>query len=67
MTPNTAPTEAADTERNSLGTHVSLCEMRYEGLKKRLSRIEIILFGIVLLLLFGQGTVTEVAKRLLLP
>lgn len=62
-----AASDTTDTERSSLGTHVELCALRYEGLKKRLARIEYVLFGIVLLLLFGQGTVTEIAKRLLLP
>lgn len=46
-----APSAPPDTERPSLGTHVELCALRYEGLKKRRARIEYILGAIVLLLL----------------
>lgn len=59
--------EPTQGERVNLETHVELCAERYDGIRKRLSRMEAVLCAIVLLLLFGQGTVTDVAKRLLLP
>lgn len=52
-------------ERQSLPVHVDMCEQRYRGLAARLQRVEYILYAIVALLLFGEGTVVDVVRRLL--
>lgn len=56
----------SEIESQSLPAHVTLCAERYAGLNKRLNRMEYWLIGITLLLLIGDGTVLDVAKRLFL-
>lgn len=55
----------ADSERKSLPVHVDMCEQRYRVLEARMRRIEYVLYGIAALLVFGEGTVMEVVKRLI--
>lgn len=45
--------------------HEAECALQWKFANARLARIEYALIGIVLLLLFGEGTVIEVIKRLL--
>jgi len=51
-------------ERVDLGTHVDLCATRYRGVEARLKRVELMLYGIFLLLLLGEGTIGDLVKRL---
>lgn len=55
----------ADSERKSLPVHVDMCQQRYSALEARMRRVEYVLYGIAVLLLFGEGTVMEVVKRLI--
>jgi hypothetical protein len=48
-----------------LAVHEAVCAERWKQAEARLKRIELVLIAIVLLLLFGEGTVLEVVKRLL--
>jgi hypothetical protein len=47
-----------------LAVHEAVCAERWKQAEARLKRIELVLIAIVLLLLFGEGTVLEVVKRL---
>jgi len=51
--------------KGQLSTHEALCALQWKAANARLARIEYALIGIVLLLLFGEGTVLEVVKRLM--
>ena len=53
-----------DDVAQKLAVHEAVCAERWKQTNSRLSRIEVVLVAIVLLLLFGEGTVTEVVKRL---
>jgi hypothetical protein len=48
-----------------LAVHEAVCAERWKQAEARLKRIELVLIAIVLLLLFGEGTVLEVVKRLM--
>lgn len=48
-----------------LAVHEAVCAERWKQTEARLKRIELVLIAIVLLLLFGEGTVLEVVKRLI--
>jgi hypothetical protein len=48
-----------------LAVHEAVCAERWKQAEARLKRIELVLIAIVLLLLFGEGTVVEVVKRLI--
>lgn len=54
-------------EETSLPAHVALCGQRYRDLARRLGRVEVLLGIVILLLLVGEGTIADVAKRLFLP
>ena len=45
-------------------SHEAVCAERWKQTEARLKRIELVLLAIVVLLLFGEGTVVEVVKRL---
>ena len=47
-----------------LAVHEAICAERWKQAETRLKRIELVLLAIVVLLLFGEGTVVEVVKRL---
>ena len=53
-----------DDVAQKLAVHEAVCAERWKQTNSRLSRIEVVLVAIDLLLLFGEGTVTEVVKRL---
>ena len=48
-----------------IAVHEAVCAERWKQANTRLSRIEIVLGVIVLLLLAGEGSVIDVLKRLL--
>lgn len=48
-----------------LAVHEAVCSERWKQAEARLKRIELVLIAIVLLLLFGEGTVLDVVKRLM--
>ena len=49
---------------SKVSTHEAVCAERWKQTEARLKRIELVLISIVFLLLFGEGTVLEVVKRL---
>ena len=54
-----------DESAQKLVVHEAICAERWKQADARLKRMEFVLVAIVLLLLFGEGTVVEVVKRLL--
>lgn len=48
-----------------LNTHEAECAIQWKYANARLTRIELVLIAIVVLLLYGDGTVLEVVKRLI--
>lgn len=48
-----------------LAVHEAICAERWKQANDRLSRIEMVLGAIVLLLLIGEGSVVQVLRRLL--
>jgi hypothetical protein len=55
------PTEV---ETESLPAHVAICGLRYRDLSRRLSRVEYLLYGVVLLVALGQGSAAELLRTL---
>ena len=53
-----------DDVAQKLAVHEAICAERWKHADATLKRIELVLIAIVLLLLFGEGTVLEVVKRL---
>jgi hypothetical protein len=53
-----------DDVAQKLAVHEAICAKRWKQAEARLKRIELVLLAIVVLLLFGEGTVVEVIKRL---
>jgi hypothetical protein len=53
-----------DDVAQKLAVHEAICAERWKQAEARLKRIEFVLLAIVVLLLFGEGTVVEVVKRL---
>lgn len=56
--------EAANRANQRLDGHEDLCAERYKGILTRTTRLEYILWGIIALLLIGDGTVLDLMKRL---
>jgi len=61
--------ESVDTR---LSVHEAVCAQRYEGIKKsfdlgekRMTKIEYLLYGVILAVLFGPGVAAQFVKRLL--
>jgi len=54
-----------DDVAQKLAVHEAICAERWKQTDARRKRMELVLVAIVLLLLFGEGTVVEVVKRLL--
>ena len=55
-----------------LSVHEAVCAQRYEGIKqsfdngeKRMTKIEYLLYGVILAVLFGPGAAAEFVKKLL--
>ena len=53
-----------DDVAQKLAVHEAICAECWKQAEARLKRIELVLLAIVVLLLFGEGTVVEVIKRL---
>ena len=53
-----------DDVAQKLAVHEAICAERWKQAEARLKRIELVLLAIVVLLLFGEGTVVEVITRL---
>ena len=54
-----------------LATHEAICAERYEGIQKsfadgskRMNRIEYLLYGVIVCVLFGPGVAAEFIKKL---
>ena len=62
---------ATDTDKR-LSVHEAICAQRYEGIQarfddgsKRMTKIEYLLYAVILLVLFGPGVAAEFVKKLL--
>ena len=62
---------ATETDKR-LSVHEAVCAQRYEGIQsrfdegsKRMTKIEYLLYGVILAVLFGPGAAAEFFKRLL--
>jgi len=55
----------AEIEKESLPAHVALCGLRYRELSRRLSRVEYLLYGIVMLIALGEGSLAELARQMM--
>ena len=62
---------ATDTDKR-LSVHEAVCAQRYEGIQarfddgsKRMTKIEYLLYAVILLVLFGPGVAAEFVKKLL--
>lgn len=66
-------TEKMITETEAkLATHEAICAERYAGMQKsfadgskRMTRIEYLLYGVIIAVLFGPGAAAEFAKKVL--
>jgi hypothetical protein len=54
-----------DEAATKLAVHEAVCAERWKQAADRLSRIEMVLGAIVLLLLVGEGSVVQVLRRML--
>ena len=52
----------ADVERESLPAHVALCHLRYAEIKRRMMRIELAIYVVLVALLLGPKEAFEVAR-----
>ena len=55
-----------------LATHEQICAQRYEGIQarfdagsKRMARLEYLLYGVIVCVLFGPGVAAELVKKAL--
>ena len=62
---------ATETDKR-LSVHEAICVQRYEGIQarfdegsKRMTKIEYLLYAVILLVLFGPGVAAEFVKKLL--
>lgn len=62
---------ATDTDKR-LSVHEAVCAQRYEGIQarfddgsKRMTKIEYLLYAVIVLVLFGPGVAAEFVKKLL--
>jgi hypothetical protein len=62
---------ATETDKR-LSVHEAVCASRYEGIQarfddgsKRMNRIEYLLYGVIVCVLFGPGVAAEFVKKLL--
>ena len=56
--------EPAGVEAESLPAHVAICGLRYRELSRRLSRVEYLLYGVVLLVALGEGSIADLLRHL---
>lgn len=54
----------SEVEAESLPAHVAICGLRYRELSRRLSRVEYLLYGVVLLIALGEGSIADVLRHL---
>ena len=67
------PTHELATETDKrLSVHEAICATRYEGIQarfddgsKRMTKIEYLLYAVILLVLFGPGVAAQFVKKLL--
>ena len=64
--------ELANETDKRLGIHEAICAQRYEGIQnrfdegsKRMNRIEYLLYGVIVCVLFGPGVAGELIKKIL--
>jgi len=64
--------ELANETDKRLSVHEAICAQRYEGIQarfddgsKRMTKIEYLLYAVILLVLFGPGVAAEFVKKLL--
>ena len=62
---------AADTDKR-LSVHEAVCAQRYEGIQarfddgsKRMTKIEYLLYAVIVLVMFGPGVAAEFVKKIL--
>ena len=62
---------ASETDKR-LSVHEAICAQRYEGIQqrfdegsKRMNRIEYLLYGVIVCVLFGPGVAGELVKKVL--
>ena len=62
---------ATETDKR-LSVHEAICAQRYEGIQarfddgsKRMSKIEYLLYGVIVCVLFGPGVAGELIKKVL--
>ena len=62
---------ASETDKR-LSVHEAICAQRYEGIQnrfdegtKRMNRIEYLLYGVIVCVLFGPGVAGELIKKVL--
>ena len=62
---------ATETDKR-LSVHEAICAQRYEGIQnrfdegsKRMNRIEYLLYGVIICVLFGPGVAGELIKKVL--
>ena len=62
---------ATETDKR-LSVHEAICAQRYEGIQarfddgsKRMTKIEYLLYAVIILVLFGPGVAAEFVKKLL--
>jgi len=62
---------ATETDKR-LSVHEAICAQRYEGIQarfddgsKRMNKIEYLLYGVIVCVLFGPGVAAEFVKKLL--
>jgi hypothetical protein len=55
------------TETRNLRMHVAMCGMRYGDLTRRLSRVEYLLYGLIALVVLGDGPLAELLRQALRP
>ena len=62
---------ASETDKR-LSVHEAICAQRYEGIQarfddgsKRMNKIEYLLYGVIVCVLFGPGVAGEFVKKLL--
>jgi hypothetical protein len=62
---------ASETDKR-LSVHEAICAQRYEGIQnrfddgsKRMTKIEYLLYGVIVCVLFGPGVAGELVKKIL--
>jgi len=55
----------AAVEAESLPAHVAMCGLRYRDLSQRLYRVEYLLYGVLLLVALGDGSIADILRNLM--